>query len=55
MDVQDKLLGGDLSMPVHEDYNLETGHTWTVIKWLKSNVTDTDNRVSELEMVSIKI
>lgn len=42
-------------MPVHEDYNLEIGHTWTVIKWLKCDVTDTGNRVREMEMISIKI
>lgn len=40
-------------MLVHEDYNLETGNTRTVITWRRC--TDTGNRVRELGTVSLQI
>lgn len=40
-------------MPVPGDCNLETNNTWTVITWLRC--TDTGDRVSELDMVSMKV
>jgi hypothetical protein len=35
MDLQGKQLGDDLSMPVAENYNLESDNTYSVTKWAK--------------------